>query len=120
MFPYKGILEQVIYNLLSNAASHTEANCTIDISATCYADLLQLIIEDDGKGFTAQEAKDVFNKFSRTKNLNASGSGLGLSIVKGFTEALGGSVELQKINPTGSRFIIAIPVKTTSLKLSEG
>jgi two-component system sensor histidine kinase KdpD len=116
----KGILEQVVYNLLNNAASHTEANCKIDISASCYADLLQLIIEDDGKGFTAQEAKDVFNKFSRTKNLNASGSGLGLSIVKGFTESLGGSVELQKIHPTGSRFVIAIPVKTTSLKLLEG
>ena len=114
----KGILDQIIYNLLNNAASHTEANCKIDISATCYADILHLNVEDNGKGFTAMEAKDVFNKFSRTRNLKSSGSGLGLSIVKGFTEALGGTVEFQKKNPTGSRFIIAIPVRTTYLKLA--
>jgi two-component system sensor histidine kinase KdpD len=115
----KGMLEQIIYNLLNNAAIHTEPTCRIDISATCHADLLQLIIEDNGKGLTDVDIKNAFHKFSRAKNPNTSGSGLGLSIVKGFTEALKGTVELQKLNPNGSRFILSIPVKTTYMKVVE-
>jgi two-component system sensor histidine kinase KdpD len=115
----KGMLEQIIYNLLNNAAIHTEPTCRIDISATCHADLLQLIIEDNGKGLTDVDIKNAFHKFSRAKIPNTSGSGLGLSIVKGFTEALKGTVELQKLNPNGSRFILSIPVKTTYMKVVE-
>jgi two-component system sensor histidine kinase KdpD len=113
----KGMLEQIIYNLLNNAAIHTESDCKIDIAAACHADILEIIIEDSGKGFTGVKSKDIFNKFSRTKNPGAAGSGLGLSIVKGFTEALGGTVELQRSNNTGAKFMIMIPVKTIAAKL---
>jgi len=113
----KGMLEQVTYNLLNNAIIHTDSKTKIDISASCYADLLELIIEDDGKGFTETEMKDVFHKFSRNKNQKTSGSGLGLSIVKGFTEALGGNVELRKGDAGGAKFTITIPVKTSYLKV---
>ena len=115
----KGMLEQVIYNLLNNAAIHTAPHCRIDIAAACHADLLQVMVEDNGKGFIDVDRKDVFDKFSRTKKLKTSGSGLGLSIVKGFTEALGGTVELQKPIDGGAKFIITIPVKTTFLKIAE-
>jgi len=115
----KGMLEQVIHNLLNNAAMHTESNCRIGISANCYADLLTITIEDNGNGFSGIDRRDVFDKFSRTKNSTTSGSGLGLSIVKGFTEALGGTVELEKANSGGSKFVISIPVKTSYLKVAE-
>jgi len=116
----QGMLEQIIYNLLNNAAQHTEPNSKIDISATCYADLLRIIIEDSGKGFRDIDMNEVFDKFSRSKNPRTSGSGLGLSIVKGFTEALGGTVELQKSNSGGSMFVISLPVKTSYFKVAEG
>jgi two-component system sensor histidine kinase KdpD len=45
----KGMLEQVTYNLLNNAVIHTDTKTKIDISASCHADLLELIIEDGGK-----------------------------------------------------------------------
>jgi two-component system sensor histidine kinase KdpD len=115
----KGMLDQVIYNLLNNAAIHTESNSRIDISVTCPVDILNILIEDTGKGFTDIEIKDVFNKFSRSKDLKASSSGLGLSIVKGFTEAMSGNVELEKTNSKGSRFAISIPVKTSFIKVAE-
>lgn len=111
----KGMLEQIVYNLLNNAAIHTEPGTRIRISAALHADLLQLIIEDEGKGFVGIDVEDVFHKFSRTKNLKTSGSGLGLSIVKGFTEALGGSVALEKRSAGGAMFTILIPVKTAHL-----
>ena len=56
----KGMLDQVIYNLLNNAAIHTESNSRIDISVTCPVDILNIVIEDTGKGFTDVEIKDVF------------------------------------------------------------
>jgi two-component system sensor histidine kinase KdpD len=113
----KGMLEQVAYNLLNNAVTHTDSTTKIDISASCYVDLLEIIIEDNGRGFTEAEMKDVFHKFSRTKNQKPGGSGLGLSIVKGFTEALGGNVELKKGDTGGAKFTITIPVKTSTLKV---
>jgi len=110
----KGMLDQVIYNLVNNAAIHTEAYSEILVSATCPADVLEVIVEDNGRGFNEKEIKDVFHKFSRARKSGTAGSGLGLSIVKGFTEALSGSVSLEKSVMGGARFIILIPVKTTS------
>ena len=113
----KGMLDQVIYNLLNNAANHTSSNARIDIYATCHVDLLNIIIEDEGQGFKSTDFHRVFDKFSRSASVKSNGSGLGLSIVKGFTEALGGSVELEKSNSSGSRFVISIPVKTSFIKV---
>ena len=115
----KGMLDQIIYNLLNNGAVHTDSNSRIDISVTCPVDILNIVIEDTGKGFTDVAIKDVFNKFSRSKDLKTSSSGLGLSIVKGFTEAMFGNVELEKTNSNGSRFTISIPVKTSFIKVAE-
>ncbi|MGE5518834.1 MAG: ATP-binding protein [Candidatus Dadabacteria bacterium] len=114
----KGMLEQIIYNLLNNAAIHTPAECRIDIAAACHADVLEIIIEDSGKGFS-HDAGDVFNKFSRSNKSSTSRSGLGLSIVNGFTEALKGSVELSRSQFGGARFILSLPVKTTELQSIE-
>ena len=113
----RGMLDQVLYNLANNAAVHTSRETVISVLASCYTDLLEIIIEDNGKGFRDVDTKDVFDKFSREKTLGNSGSGLGLSIVKGFTEALGGTVLLEKGKRQGATFIISIPVKTNSFNI---
>ena len=115
----KVMLEQIIYNLLINACLYTAAGSKINISAMCYADVLQIVIEDNGKGFPEEELNHVFDKFYRLKNTKTNGTGLGLSIVKGFTEALGGRVYLQNISTGGSRFTIEIPATTASLKMEK-
>ena len=112
----KGMMEQVLYNLLNNAAIHTKPESRIDIVAGFHADLLQIIIEDNDKGFSNVDRKDLFHKFSREKNAAVNGSGLGLSIVKGFTEALGGSVGLEKGHAGGAKFTVSFPVKTSDIK----
>lgn len=113
----KGLVEQIIYNLLSNAIQYTPAGSTIHISAFIYADILQLVIEDNGPGFPEPEIGDVFDKFYRLKNTKAGGTGLGLSIVKGFTEALKGNVRLENISPNGAKFIVDIPCHTSTLNV---
>ncbi|MEO8766645.1 MAG: ATP-binding protein [Ginsengibacter sp.] len=112
----KAMLEQIIYNLVNNAIQYTREDTMIDIIAQCHADVLLLIIEDNGGGFPEDEMENVFNKFYRLKNTKTGGTGLGLSIVKGFTEALGGTVHLQNLPTGGARFTIHITAQTSSLK----
>lgn len=111
----KGMLEQVIYNLLNNACLYTPWNSRIYIGARCHADVLQLVIEDNGNGFPEKEIENVFNKFYRLENTKTGGTGLGLSIVKGFTEAMGGTVHLENVHPKGARFTINLRAETTRL-----
>lgn len=115
----KGMLEQIIYNLLNNAAIYTQPGCCIKILALNYADVLEIIVEDNGPGFPKGEIKNVFDKFYRLKNSGAGGTGLGLSIVRGFVEAQGGSVSLENIETGGARFTIAIKAETSYLKIPD-
>jgi two-component system, OmpR family, sensor histidine kinase KdpD len=109
----KGMLEQIIYNLLNNACQYTPWNSKISIVVQYYTDVLQIIIEDNGKGFPEAEIKKVFDKFYRLQNTRTGGTGLGLSIVKGFTEALGGTVYLKNVDTGGARFTVNLPAATT-------
>ncbi len=113
----KMMLEQVIYNLLNNACLYTKDNSMINIAAIIHADILQLIIEDDGDGFPEDEIENVFDKFYRLNNSKAGGTGLGLSIVKGFTEVLKGNVSLKNVSTGGSKFTIEIPCEISHLKV---
>ena len=112
----KGMLEQVIYNLINNAALYTAPDSVINVVAICYADVLQIIIEDNGKGFPKEDLENVFDKFYRLKNTKTGGTGLGLSIVKGFTEAMGGTICLENISTGGARFTINIVASTSYQK----
>lgn len=112
----EGMLEQVIFNLLNNACLYTPPKTVIDIVAICHEDILQIIIEDNGKGFPADEIDLVFDKFYRLKNSKPGGTGLGLSIVKGFTEAMKGCLQLQNKATGGAKFTIDIPAETSYLK----
>jgi two-component system sensor histidine kinase KdpD len=111
-----GMLEQVIYNLVNNAVLYTDANSIINIVAICHADVLNIIIEDNGDGFPKEEIGQVFDKFYRLKNSRTGGTGLGLSIVKGFIEAMHGSIHLENISTGGARFTINIAAQTSYQK----
>ncbi|MBK7959355.1 MAG: sensor histidine kinase [Bacteroidetes bacterium] len=56
-----------------------------------------------------------FEKFYRLPNTKTGGSGLGLSIAKGFTEAMGGSIQLENISSGGAKFTLKIPAETSYL-----
>jgi two-component system sensor histidine kinase KdpD len=107
----KGMIEQVLYNLLSNGIRYTQPGSVININVQSNANLCRIIIEDNGPGFPESEIPFAFDRFYRMKGTGVSGTGLGLSIVKGFTEALGGSVQLKNVDTGGSRFTIEIPAE---------
>jgi two-component system sensor histidine kinase KdpD len=112
----KGMLEQVLYNIINNACQHTPGGSRIEVTAAAHADVLEVIVDDSGKGFPKDEIAHVFDKFYRLKNARVGGTGLGLSIVKGFTEAMKGRVGLENREGGGSRFVVTIPGETSYLK----
>jgi two-component system sensor histidine kinase KdpD len=106
-----GILEQIIYNILHNAIEHTPFEAMITIEVHGEEGQLNLILEDNGNGFPEEELDNVFEKFYRLSTSKTGGVGLGLSIVKGLTEALNGTVKLEN-KVKGARFTIEIPCET--------
>jgi two-component system sensor histidine kinase KdpD len=103
------LMEQVLYNLVYNAALYTPSGTSVIIGASRSHKALILVIEDDGPGFPEDEIARAFDKFYRMANSRAGGAGLGLSIVKGFVEAHNGTVELTNRISGGTRFVITLP-----------
>ena len=114
-----GLTEHVIYNLLNNAIIYTPEKSTITINLSYAEDTLQIIILDEGNGFPEDEIAFVFDKFYRLKNSRPGGSGLGLSIVKGFVEAQNGTVTLENRVEGGAKFIIKIKTEVSKFNPTE-
>lgn len=120
------LMEQVIFNILSNAVLYTPEGTTIMIDAhssdylttdeagiEIVSSKLILLIADNGKGFPGNEIEKVFDKFYRLQNSKPSGTGLGLSIAKGFVEAHNGTIKVQNWKGGGAEFIIEIPAESS-------
>jgi two-component system sensor histidine kinase KdpD len=105
-------IEQIINNLIYNALNHTPNNTVITIELEFINNICKIYISDNGKGFPEKEIKNVFNKFYRLSNTKTGGIGLGLSICKGFTEALNGQIKLENLKSGGAKFTIEMPVET--------
>lgn len=110
-----GLIEQALFNILHNETLYTQADSTIEISATFNKNTLIISIADNGKGFTDEELKLLFSKFYRSSVKTAGGTGLGLSIVKGFVEAHDGKVKVENNVPNGAKFTIEIPSEALEL-----
>ena len=110
-----GLIEQVLYNLISNAAIHTPEDSTITIEANCEYEKLVLTVADNGPGFPPSEIRNVFDKFYRLQGSKPGGTGLGLSIARGFVEAHGGTLTLENLPVCGAKFTIIIPAETSYL-----
>jgi two-component system sensor histidine kinase KdpD len=106
-----GLMEQILQNLLHNAALNISKYCVITVRALCTDHKLVLVVEDTGDGFPFGEIDKVFEKFYRLKNSKTGGTGLGLSIVKGFVEAQHGKIKLENMEEGGARFTIEIPTE---------
>ncbi len=113
------LLEQVIFNLIDNAAKYAPPGTQIHISASAKDGLAVLEIADEGDGIPPDALEAIFDKFARFRfeDRRQAGTGLGLAICRGFLEAMGGSITAyNKDNSTGAIFAIRLPVA----KISEG
>ena len=107
-------LEQVIVNLLTNAAKYTDVNGKILLSAEQVGDECLLRVRDTGVGITPELLPCIFDLFTqaeRSLDRSQGGLGIGLALVQRLTELHGGKVEVSSILRQGSEFLIRLPVE---------
>jgi two-component system sensor histidine kinase KdpD len=103
------LMQHALGNLLLNAATHTPASTPIEISAQLADEVLSLSVADHGPGISPEWLPRIFEKFFRAPTAPTGGSGLGLTIVKGFVEAHGGTIAAENRPGGGARFTIRLP-----------
>jgi signal transduction histidine kinase len=107
-------VEQIVLNLLTNAAKYTEAGGRIWLSAEPEADQIVISVRDNGTGIPPERLPEVFTLFTqgdRSLARSEGGLGIGLTIVRKLAEMHGGSVEARSEGPDrGSEFIVRLPL----------
>ena len=109
------LIQHAVFNLIHNAIQYTPIGSIIRIQVTMFNEIFMITVEDNGPGFPKIEQAKVFDMFYRLPFNKTGGSGLGLSIVKGFVEAHNGKINLDSIEGQGSKFTIALPVEASYL-----
>jgi two-component system sensor histidine kinase KdpD len=120
-----GLLERVVANVVDNAVRHgvpprgvaghcdgrgTQDEPAIAIRASTHADRVELRVVDHGKGLPKRGAESVFTPFQRLGDRDTSnGLGLGLSVAKGFTDAMGGTIRAEDTPGGGLTVVISLP-----------
>ncbi len=88
------LFEQVLFNLLDNAAKYSPEDTTIRVRSFRDADTVTVQVLDEGSGIPPAELERIFDKFYRVEKGDQvrAGTGLGLAISRGFIEALQGTI----------------------------
>jgi two-component system sensor histidine kinase KdpD len=112
------LIEQVLVNVLENAAKYTPPDSAILISARQENANIRLEIADQGQGIPPGEEQKIFDKFHRSSR-DGKGSGLGLAICRGIITAHGGSITARNRDSGGAVFSFTVPAYAVSPTLDE-
>ena len=110
------LANQVVDNLLENIIRHTAADARVRISAARDGEAVRIRVEDAGPGVPDDALEHLFEKFYRVPARRGStrqGTGLGLAVVKGMAEAMGGSVAASRSELGGLAIDVRLPVAVT-------
>ncbi len=114
------LFEQVLFNLLDNAAKYSPADTMIAIRSWRERDQVALQVMDEGEGIPPAEVESVFDKFYRAQKGDhvRPGTGLGLAISRGFVEAMHGTISAaNRTDRNGAVISIRLPVPATDSAL---
>jgi two-component system sensor histidine kinase KdpD len=114
------LFEQVLFNLLDNAAKYSPPDTTISISSFREKSAVSLQVADEGEGIPPAELESVFDKFYRVQKGDhvRPGTGLGLAISRGFVEAMGGRITAaNRADRNGAVINIRLPIPAGSRAL---
>ncbi len=107
------LFEQVLFNLLDNAAKYSAAGSVIQLRAHRDGERVRVALLDEGDGIPPADLQRIFDKFYRVRggDRQRAGTGLGLAICRGFVEAMGGTISAaNRTDRTGAVFTIDLPV----------
>ncbi len=105
-------LNQILYNLLTNAYKYTDRDGTVSISYTSDEQRLSIIVKDTGVGISSEDTSKIFQAYYRadqTKHIG--GEGIGLYIAQEHAKILGGSISIESVVGRGSLFTLSIPIE---------
>jgi two-component system sensor histidine kinase KdpD len=107
------LFEQVVFNLLDNAAKYSPAGSRIGVRAVRYGGIVEIEVVDEGPGIPPEDVERIFDKFYRVQaqDRRRAGTGLGLAICRGFVEAQGGRIVARnRRDRSGAVLTIRLPV----------
>jgi two-component system sensor histidine kinase KdpD len=107
------LIEQVLVNLLDNAAKYSPRDAPIEVAARREDGAIVVDVADRGPGLHAEDLERVFEKFYRGKRPQGRGVGLGLAICRGFVEAHGGRIWATNRPEGGAIFRFTLPLTGT-------
>ncbi len=110
----QALLMQALANILHNGGVYTPEGAAIQVRARHSDKRLHLIVSDQGPGLPSGEESKVFGKFYRAPGSPAGGSGLGLSIARGFLRELGGDISARNKTGGGAEFEITLAAEFMS------
>jgi PAS domain S-box-containing protein len=111
----KRLLKNILINLISNALKFSDEEATVEIKSTVNDERAVLSVSDKGIGISEEDQEHLFTSFFRGQNaLNIQGTGLGLHIVKRYTDLIGGSLHLQSTLGEGTTITLTIPTNNTN------
>ncbi|MFY8184908.1 MAG: PAS domain-containing sensor histidine kinase [Bacteroidia bacterium] len=106
----KQMIRNILLNLLSNAIKFTGEDGLINITTSNTPKEIKLIVKDNGIGIAKEDQQYLFERFFRAKNAtNIQGTGLGLTIIVKYLEALDGKIAFESELNQGTTFTITIP-----------
>ncbi|GAA5084011.1 sensor histidine kinase [Nocardia iowensis] len=109
-----GLLERVLANLIDNALRHAPRDTPVRVTAEREGDRVSIAVVDVGPGVPPGSEEQLFEPFQRLGDRdNTTGVGLGLSVVRGFVEAMGGSVHAEPTPGAGLTMIVDLPADET-------
>ena len=106
------LIGQVLDNLLENVARHTGEDDRVRVAASADGERVAVRVEDGGPGVPPEAMSHLFEKFYRVPAKRGSarhGTGLGLAVVKGMAEAMGGSVAASRSELGGLAIVVRVP-----------
>ena len=115
------LFEQVLFNLLDNAAKYAPAGTSISIRTLRDRDSILLQIIDEGHGIPQAELESIFDKFYRAQKGDhvRPGTGLGLAISRGFVEAMHGTISAaNRSDRSGAVLTVRLPIPTENITFS--
>ncbi|MCB0105447.1 MAG: hypothetical protein KDE53_06050, partial [Caldilineaceae bacterium] len=113
------LMEQVLVNLLHNAATYTPPGTPIEIRAVIEQGWLKLTVADRGPGIPPDQLDKIFEKFYRVPGTATGGTGLGLSICRGLVVAHGGDLSATNRGGGGVVFTIKLPASAVPPPVKE-
>jgi signal transduction histidine kinase len=100
-------VQRIVTNLLENAIKYTPMYGAVSVSAEVQNGEVRIEFEDTGMGISENDLPHIFQRFYRCdRSRSQGGTGLGLSLVKAYTESLNGSIQVESTLNQGSRFAL--------------